>query len=88
MDSKESIPGLLKSLQILALVNTRKIFFFISYMLCWNSSKVPPAFNVLTIDYYLTFCRYQCDSKHSYHGKPYARVDLDPMTESTLSPCQ
>jgi hypothetical protein len=28
------------------------------------------------------------DSQHIYHGQPYARVDLNPMPESTLSPSQ
>ncbi len=37
------------------------------------------------VDYNLTLCdRFQ----HMYHGKPYARVDLNPMPESTLSPKQ
>ena len=26
--------------------------------------------------------------QHIYHGQPYARVDLNPMPESTLSPSQ
>ena len=28
------------------------------------------------------------DSGHIYHGQPYARVDLNPMSESTLSSSQ
>jgi hypothetical protein len=28
------------------------------------------------------------DSQHIYHGQPHARVDLNPMPESTLSPSQ
>ncbi len=37
------------------------------------------------VDYNLTLCdRLQ----HMYHGKPYVRVDLNPMPESTLSPSQ
>jgi hypothetical protein len=36
------------------------------------------------VDYYLTLCRLQ----HMYHREPYARVDLNPMPESTLSPSQ
>jgi hypothetical protein len=37
------------------------------------------------VDYNLTLCdRLQ----HMYHGEPYARVDLNPMPESTLSPSQ
>jgi hypothetical protein len=36
------------------------------------------------VDYNLTLCRQQ----YIYHGQPYARVDLNPMPESTLSPSQ
>ncbi len=36
------------------------------------------------VDYNLTLCRLQ----HIYHRKPYARVDLNPMPESILSPSQ
>ena len=35
-------------------------------------------------DYKLTLCSLQ----HIYHGQPYARVDLNPMPESTVSPSQ
>jgi hypothetical protein len=41
-----------------------------------------PSFAVY--DYNLTLCRLQ----HMYHGQPYARVDLSPTPESTLSPSQ
>jgi hypothetical protein len=34
------------------------------------------------VDYKLTLCRLQ----DIYHGQPYARVDLNPMPESTLFP--
>ncbi len=40
------------------------------------------------VDYNLTLCRRQSRLQHIYHGKPYARVDLNPMQESTLSPSQ
>ena len=36
------------------------------------------------VDYKLTLCPLQ----HIYHGQPYARVDLNPMPESTLSASQ
>ncbi len=39
-------------------------------------------------DYNLTFCPLQSRLQHIYHGQPYARVDLNPMPESTLSPSQ
>jgi hypothetical protein len=31
-------------------------------------------------------CPLQSRLQHIYHGQPYARVDLNPMPESTLSP--
>jgi hypothetical protein len=37
-------------------------------------------------DYNLTLCPFQSRLQHIYHGQPYARVDLNPMPESTLSP--
>jgi hypothetical protein len=41
------------------------------------------------VDYYnLTLCPLQSRLQHIYHGQPYARVDLNPMPESTLSPSQ
>ncbi len=40
------------------------------------------------IDYYLTFCLLQSRFQHIYHGQPYARVDLNPVPESTLFPSQ
>jgi hypothetical protein len=33
------------------------------------------------VDYNLTLCRFQSILKHMYHGQPYARVDLNPMSE-------
>ncbi len=36
------------------------------------------------VDYNLTLCRLQ----HMYHGQPYARVELNHVLESTLSPNQ
>ena len=36
------------------------------------------------VDCDLTLCRL----KHMYYGRPYAKVDLDPMPESTLFPRQ
>jgi hypothetical protein len=38
------------------------------------------------VDYNLTLCLLQSRLQHIYHGQPYARVDLNPMSESTLSP--
>ncbi len=38
------------------------------------------------VDYYLGLGRPQSRLQHIYHGQPYARVDLIPMPESTLSP--
>jgi hypothetical protein len=38
------------------------------------------------VDNNLTLCRLQSRFLHMYyHGQPYARVDLNPMPESTLS---
>ena len=39
----------------------------------------------------LTITSLYVDSRvlqHMYHGQPYARVDLNPMQESTLTLCQ
>jgi hypothetical protein len=38
------------------------------------------------VDYNLTLCPLQSRLQHIYIGQPYARVDLNPMPESTLSP--
>jgi hypothetical protein len=38
------------------------------------------------VDYKLTLCRLQSRLQNIYHGQPYARVDLDPIPESTFSP--
>ncbi len=42
------------------------------------------------VDYNLTLCPVQSRLQHIYHehGQPYARVNLNPMPESALSPCQ
>ncbi len=44
------------------------------------------------VDYNLTLRPLQSRLQHNYHGhffgQPYARVDLKPMPESTLSPSQ
>jgi hypothetical protein len=40
------------------------------------------------VDYNLTLCPLQSRLQQIYHGQPYARVDLHPMPESTLSPSQ
>ncbi len=40
------------------------------------------------VDYNLTLCRRQSRLQHIYHGQLYARVDLNSMPESTLSPSQ
>jgi hypothetical protein len=40
------------------------------------------------VDYNLTLCLLQSRLQHIYHGQPYARVDLNPMSASTLSPDQ
>ncbi len=37
------------------------------------------------VDYNLTLCTLQGRLQHIYHGQPYARIDLNPMLESTLS---
>ncbi len=39
------------------------------------------------VDSYLTLCPLHSQLQHIYHGQPYARVNLNPMPESTLSPC-
>jgi hypothetical protein len=39
-------------------------------------------------EYNLTLCPLQRRLQHIYHGQPYARVDLKPLPESTLSPRQ
>ncbi len=39
-------------------------------------------------DYNLTLCPHQSRLEHIYHGQPYARVDLNPMPESTSTLCQ
>jgi hypothetical protein len=38
--------------------------------------------------YNLPLCRLLSRLQHIYHGQPYARVDFNPMLESTLSPSQ
>ncbi len=40
------------------------------------------------VDYNFTLCPLQGRLQHTYHGQPYAKVDLNPMPESTLSPSQ
>ncbi len=41
------------------------------------------------VDYNLTLCPLQSRLQHIYHEKqPYARVDLNPIPESTLLPSQ
>jgi hypothetical protein len=40
------------------------------------------------IHYHLTLSRLQSRLQHIYHGQPNARVDLNPMPESTLSSSQ
>jgi hypothetical protein len=40
------------------------------------------------VGYNLTVCPLQSRLQHIYHGQPYARVDLNPMPESTLTLCQ
>jgi hypothetical protein len=40
------------------------------------------------VDLNLTLCPLQSRLQHIYHGQPYARVDLKPRLESTLSPSQ
>ncbi len=39
-------------------------------------------------DYNFPLCPLQSRLLHIYHGQPYARVDLNPMPKSTLSPSQ
>jgi hypothetical protein len=39
-------------------------------------------------DYNLTLCPLQSRLQHIYHGQPYARVDLNPLPESTFYPTQ
>ena len=38
------------------------------------------------VDYNLTLVPLQSRLQHIYHGRPHARVDPNPMPESTLSP--
>jgi hypothetical protein len=38
------------------------------------------------IDNNITLCPLQSRLQHIYKGQPYARVDLNPIPESTLSP--
>jgi hypothetical protein len=40
------------------------------------------------VDYNLTLWQLQSRLQHIYRGHPYARVDLNPMPELTLSPRQ
>ncbi len=40
------------------------------------------------VDNNFTLSRLQSRLQHIYHGQPYARVDLNPMQESTLSSSQ
>jgi hypothetical protein len=40
------------------------------------------------VNHNLTVCRLQSRLKHIYHGQPHARVDLNPILESTLTLCQ
>jgi hypothetical protein len=40
------------------------------------------------VDYNLTLCPLQSQLQHIYHRRPYARIDLNPLPESTLSPSQ
>ncbi len=40
------------------------------------------------VDSNLPLFRLQSRLQHIYHGQPYARVDLNPLPESTLSPSQ
>jgi hypothetical protein len=40
------------------------------------------------VDYNLTLYGLQSRLQHIYHGQPYARVDLNPMPELTLSSSQ
>jgi hypothetical protein len=43
---------------------------------------------MLTITGCLALCQLQSRLQHIYHGQPYVRVDLNPMSESTWYPCQ
>ncbi len=38
------------------------------------------------VDHNLTLCSFQSRLQHIYHGQPHTRVDLNPMSESSLSP--
>ena len=38
------------------------------------------------VDYNITLCRLQSRLQYMYHGQPYARVDLNPVPESTGIP--
>jgi hypothetical protein len=40
------------------------------------------------VDYNLTLCRLLSRLQHIHHGQPHTWVDLNPIPESTLSPCQ
>jgi hypothetical protein len=40
------------------------------------------------VDYNLTLCPPQSRLQHIYHGQPYAKLDVNPMPESFLSPSQ
>jgi hypothetical protein len=40
------------------------------------------------VDFNLTLYQLLSRLQHIYHGQQYARVDLNPMPESTLSPSQ
>ena len=40
------------------------------------------------VDYNLTLCPLQSRLQHIYHEQPYARVDLNSMSDSTLYPSQ
>jgi hypothetical protein len=40
------------------------------------------------VDYNLTLNRLWSRLQHIYHGQPYARVDLNPTPELTLTLCQ
>jgi hypothetical protein len=40
------------------------------------------------VDYNLTLYPLQSRLQHIHHGQPYARVNLNPMPESTISPSQ
>jgi hypothetical protein len=40
------------------------------------------------VDYNLTLYPLQSQLQHIYHWQPYARVDRNPMPETTLSPSQ